>query len=643
MSFVQLGPYRVGKKIGRGGMGTVFEAVHSETGHPAAVKLLNPHLADEEGFRERFEVEIETLKKLKHPNIVRLYGFGEQDGHLYYAMELVRGRNLEDELQSGRRFDWRETTHIAIKICRALKHAHDHGVIHRDLKPANLLLATDGEMKLTDFGIARLFGNTRMTVDGGLVGTAEYMAPEQAEGKQVTYHADLYALGSVMYAMLTGGPPFRSRSLPEMLQMQRYAEPPLVSKLAPDVPKELERIIAKLLSKTPQDRVANADLLARQLAAMEHGLSVPPRRPGETPPPLLESGAFNSARTVSEPAVIYDPNAPTKIAADEPFTPVPAKASSAVPLLSDLPTNVTAAYDPAKFQSTDIELTVSAPPVAVAKPPSRFTTLEEDERRRRTEGQRQQRGQFIAQIAALVLALAGIAALAWYFTRPEAADPLYERIELLATDEQPDKLLQTEADIQDFLTRFPDDPRGKHLRAYQEEIELLKLERQFSRRSRQLTRDESLTPLERDYIEAMNYIGTDPQRTISELQAIVGLYGGAAATEPIDTEPIEIAPSKVTSTDVSDADRAARQSAQILLLAKRQLARLEKQVTQQAPAYLEVIDRAMKQAEQLRTSDIQQSRQIWQSIITLYGDKPWAASRVAKAKAFLEQTKGPAE
>src|SRR5688500_14798918 len=125
MKLEQLGPYRVGRQIGQGGMGTVFEGGGIETSEPAAIKILSAHLAREEGFRERFEVEIATLKKLRHPNTVRLFGYGEQDGHLFYAMELVRGASLEEELRRGRRFDWQEATRIAVKMCRALKHAHD--------------------------------------------------------------------------------------------------------------------------------------------------------------------------------------------------------------------------------------------------------------------------------------------------------------------------------------------------------------------------------------------------------------------------------------------------------------------------------------------------------------------------------------
>ncbi|MGW8257522.1 MAG: serine/threonine protein kinase, partial [Thermoguttaceae bacterium] len=185
MQIERLGPYRITGKLGRGGMGTVYQAVNLQTGEPAAIKLLSAALAREEGFRERFEAEIETLKKLNHPGIVRLFGFGEQDDQLFYAMELIKGNSLEEELSRGRRFDWREVVRLAIDICRALRHAHDRGVIHRDIKPGNLLLADDAQIKLSDFGIAKLFGNTRLTSAGSVLGTAEYMAPEQAAGKVV--------------------------------------------------------------------------------------------------------------------------------------------------------------------------------------------------------------------------------------------------------------------------------------------------------------------------------------------------------------------------------------------------------------------------------------------------------------------------
>src|SRR6185437_7230173 len=284
MQLEQLGPYKIGRTLGRGGMGTVYAGVSLESGEDAAVKVLSAAMAREEGFRERFEAEIESLRKLSHPNIVKLFGFGEQDGHLFYSMELVDGHSLEEELQAGRTFDWRETTDLAIQVCRALKHAHDRGVIHRDIKPANLLLAADGTVKLSDFGIAKLFGNSGMTADGGVLGTAEYMAPEQADGRPVTHRCDLYSLGGVMFALLARRPPFRAHSLVEMLQLQRFAEPEPVRRFAPDAPAELETIISLLLEKDPEKRIPTAMVLSRRLEAMRHGLSVHPPEPSAQDP-----------------------------------------------------------------------------------------------------------------------------------------------------------------------------------------------------------------------------------------------------------------------------------------------------------------------------------------------------------------------
>src|SRR5512145_44062 len=138
MPLDRLGPYKLEKILGRGGMGAVYVGLNDQTGERAAVKVLSGHLADDTNFRERFKQEIETLKRLLHPNIVQLQGYGEEDGHLYYVMDLVQGRSLQNELSAGRRFDWREVVRLGIAIAQALRHAHDHGIIHRDLKPGNL-------------------------------------------------------------------------------------------------------------------------------------------------------------------------------------------------------------------------------------------------------------------------------------------------------------------------------------------------------------------------------------------------------------------------------------------------------------------------------------------------------------------------
>ena len=273
----RLGPYLVQQPLGSGGMGTVFLGIDETTGERAAVKVLSPALGADANFRERFGTEIETLKKLTHPNIVQLLGFGEQDGQLFYAMEMVDGLSLQQELQAGRRFEWREVARIGVQICQALKHAHDRGVIHRDLKPANLLHTPDDQIKLADFGIAKLYGMSQLTVAGGVIGTADYMSPEQGDGRGVTARSDLYSLGSVLFTLLAGRPPFASRTAAEVIHKLHYEEAIPVRRLAPDTPEEFELIIAQLLEKDPAKRVATALAVANRLKAMEYGLSLETR------------------------------------------------------------------------------------------------------------------------------------------------------------------------------------------------------------------------------------------------------------------------------------------------------------------------------------------------------------------------------
>ncbi len=666
MPLQQLGPYRIGQQLGRGGMGTVYQGTNDETGHPAAIKVLNPRLAVEDGFRERFATEIETLKKLKHPNIVRLYGFGEQDGQLYYAMELVPGANLEDELQAGRRYTWRETAQLGIKLGRALKHAHDHGVIHRDLKPANLLLPADNDVKLADFGIARLFGNTRLTTDGGLIGTAEYMAPEQADGRRVTFHCDLYSLGGVLFAMLAGRPPFRGGSLPEMLQYHRFAEPPPVSRFADDVPDELQQIIARLLSKDPLARGANALMVSRQLAAMEHALtlrlpaadlpsdqedrdgpsSTAPKQqifsadpipgsvtherqsgdhdrheleandefsisaattqadPGQPTPPLdrLDPAATLASAPMRDPVTsALSPNNSLAIESLAPRLAADDRAARSVKQPFRHPAPLGDSNDEPRPQSQNVTSGVG-----------RFTTVEEDELRRALEDRGAHRGPPWAQIVALAASLATIAGLVVYLTRPLSADSLFERIETVAADESSERLLEEEDDIRRYLKRFPDDPRRAKLASYLEEIDLLHLERRLQRLPRQLGREESLSPIQRDYLDAMSHFATSPQQTAARLRAIVEIY--------------ESLP-KLSST-----------TTQFVELARRQLKRLEDQSARAAPAYLEVIDANLKRADDVRSMDPAASRKIWSGIVQLYAEQPWAAGRVAKARDNLRQT-----
>ena len=430
MDIEQLGPYKIGRKLGRGGMGTVYEATLEDSGERAAVKILSATLAHDDGFRERFKAEIETLRKLRHPNIVRLFGFGEQGEHLFYVMELVQGRSLEDELLDGRRFHWREVTDYAIQTCRALKHAHDRGVIHRDIKPANLLLTPEGQIKLSDFGIAKLFGTPGMTAVGGVLGTAEYMAPEQTDGRPITPRCDLYSLGGVMYMLLAGRPPFKAATLVEMLQLQRYAEPDPVRRYAPDVPEQLQFILADLLIKDPDQRIATAMVLSRRLEAMRHGLSVriDPILTAPTQPVQIGPDVSVSSATMTAPGQVVIPPKPADAAADEDYELLPPPAPHELTTVARHERALKLTVDLASATAPDRSSPPSAPDPQASTPTARFVKVAEDEHRHLEPSTEPEPRHGLLQTALLVTAALMLAAGTWYLMQPASADRLYDRI-----------------------------------------------------------------------------------------------------------------------------------------------------------------------------------------------------------------------
>jgi predicted Ser/Thr protein kinase len=264
---VSIGPYRVLEKIGAGGMGAVYLGKHVDSGLVAAVKVLPASLAREEGFVERFNREIEAMRKLDNAHTVKLYDSGVDGETYYYAMEFVEGETLMGLLKREKRVPWQRAVEIAIQVCQALKAAHDTGIIHRDLKPSNLLLTLDGSVKLVDFGVAQVFAANRLTVTGGIIGTAEFMSPEQAQGRRATKQSDLYSLGAVMYCMVAGRPPFSGGTAVEIIQKHRFGQFDRAKTYVPEVPTWLDDLIAQLLDKDPAKRFPDAYVLSRHLEA----------------------------------------------------------------------------------------------------------------------------------------------------------------------------------------------------------------------------------------------------------------------------------------------------------------------------------------------------------------------------------------
>lgn len=587
MPLEQLGPYRIERMLGRGGMGAVYVGVHLETGERHALKVLAPTLADDAGFRERFKTEIETLKKLRHPNIVQLFGYGEHDGHLFYAMELVEGRNLQDEMQSGRRFDWREVCRIGIAICQGLKHAHDVGVIHRDLKPANLLITPDGHIKLSDFGIAKLYGMSQLTGDGGVLGTADYMAPEQADGRPVTTRCDMYSLGSVLFALLARRPPFAAPTLAEVLHALKYDEPPPVRRYAPQTPEALESILNSLLDKDPQNRIATPLVLSNRLKAMLHALSedrtsssAEPddfviRLEDDVPPPAHIAQRTTLSPPDSSSDVAELPATPTR-----PMTSVPARESAAA---------------------------------ATASPPSRHFTVVDNRAPQQREALTPAGDDSMptwAILAAAAVLVIIVASLAYYFTIPPSADDLYARITQAALADDPAQLAEVEPQIDQFLAHYGSDARYGEVANYQQELEVYRLQRRLEFRARRLRGAESLLPVEQAYLDAMNFERSAPETAIARLEALIDVYGG---------DP-----------------HATRNTSRCVELARRQLATLRERHARSGEEHEQVLTARLQEARNNLKEHPHVARRICEGIVTLYAEKPWAEKPVREARAMLE-------
>ena len=622
MPLEKLGPYRLDRVLGRGGMGSVYAGVNEETGERAAIKVLAAHLVDDANFVERFKIEVETLKKLLHPNIVQLFAYGEEDGNLFYVMELVEGRSLQDELQAGRRFTWREVARIGIDIAKALKHSHDRGIIHRDLKPANLLIDAQEHVKLTDFGIAKLYGGHQITADGGVIGTADYMAPEQAEGKQSTSRCDLYSLGSVLYALLVGRPPFAGKSLPEVIQNLRFEKPIEIRRINPEIPEEFESIIMQLLEKDPQKRIPTAVVLAKRLKAMEHALSMETRSGTELAPDLvsLDDEDFDELRLAPDPKMTSQGTPQTSFSTSiRPTMPIPSPQKTAVaPNPAAQNTLISGAGNPASGNSSHGDLEISA-----ATPrKSQFTTVSTAEllRQGRRGDEEPAVGSWIWIAGLLTLAAIVVAGTVWYATRNPTADQLYARVKAASEEADFKALLNAEPDLERFLELFPDDARAAEVKQFQEELELNRLQTRFELRARRVGSKDDLTPIERAYMEAVRLTAHDPDAARAKFEALVDVYG--------------------SEKEIGDDPLQQRINQQCLDLARKQTARLQSADDKTNAGQRKLIQRQLARAAALKKSDPASAAKIYRGLLELYTNKPWAADLMKQAASAAGQKTG---
>ena len=576
MLFENLGPYKIERLIGRGGMGAVYEGVHRTTGARHAVKTLALGLTDDEGFRQRFEVEILSMKDLAHTNIVRLVSQAgadglpsylmEQQGVLFYAMEFVDGQNLHELLRERGRLPWREAVDIALQACAALKHAHAHGTIHRDIKPANFVIDRNGHVKLTDFGIARFFEVSHLTMPGGVIGTADFMSPEQADGKPVDSMTDLYSLGAVIYALMTGKPPFTGRTAAEVINRLKTEMPKPVCQVEPEVPAELGLIVDQLLAKSPADRVSTLRLLENRLNATLHGLarSDESNAQGKSDSSKSDSSKSDSSDPVRRRSIEEDedtfvgsgnddlPGNTTPVeeqptaAANSPDSRSPSETDDHVP--NESLTESGAARDTGigdgggrqrESGSGDTGDGGTGRTSGSATPHSdyddettgRVTVSEDgsytmvDLRQGRSTGIRIDEEAFrhrnpvlsVLSTIGLVAGLVGVVYAVWYLAQPPTADQLFEEIATVTRDGDPQQYIEIRREMEKFVAHYESHEKCSLVRAMLADHDGFRRWKTLQRDARMNGGIQSLSEVKQAYVEAMRPRSAKPLEAIERL------------------------------------------------------------------------------------------------------------------------------
>jgi len=310
-----LGKYQILEPLGRGGMARVYRAYHPKLDRYAAIKVLRSDLVDDEEFLARFRQEAKAIAALRHPNIIQVYDFDVEADYYFIVLELLEGDSLKvrlaDYAARDERMPWGEMVRILLDSLDGLAYAHNEGMIHRDIKPANILLSRRGQAVLGDFGIAQIVGGTRHTATGAMMGTLNYMAPEQGLENKCDARSDIYSMGIVFYEMLTRRTPFEADT-PLAILMKHLNDPlPLPRRLDPSIPEPFERVVLKALAKDPADRYQSAEEMARALveAADEAWIELPDR--------ISLPMSFTTSESPEEQVAVFSGTAREKLGFEE--------------------------------------------------------------------------------------------------------------------------------------------------------------------------------------------------------------------------------------------------------------------------------------------------------------------------------------
>lgn len=581
----KLGPYLLEEVLGRGGMGTVYRGVDPETGERVAVKILAPDLASDLQFLERFQEEVETLIELKHPNIVQLLSFGKQDDVFYFAMELVEGKSLYAMQKAGYHFTYIETVEIGLKVCEALHYSHTVGVIHRDLKPGNIIRADDGQIKLADYGIAKRFGTHQMTMSG-VLGTAEFMSPEQAIGKPATIQSDLYSLGGVLFALATGKPPIVGASPQKTLEKVVTTKPPFLTSVAKDAPEELGLLIQKLLKKQPENRLKSARSVATRLAEILEILRE--RAEMETNLILADEVDIVVPPTVGSNQTMLDARA-----ADAGRSGAPAGRGAATrPQTGRQPGS---GQRPSAGAGETLREENSRPSLTA---PNRVIRQQDYFERavRTTNQEANEQPSFwgTALLAIGVLVLLSVSSYLVYdrVLRPRTADELWVMIE--PAQERPMGVMRQ---IETFLEQYPDDPRAADVKDLKAKAEAFQFRNGLALKSSINKRE--MTELEKQFLKWTADDHESKWDKQAELNTLITFH--RAGNEPL-----------------SEREEACLAAADVYrrMYLKQAIPEIDKKATE--------INQRIEHADRLQETNPVQADEIRQSLIDLFGDKEWA-------------------
>ncbi len=654
-----LGPYKIERTLGRGGMGTVYKGVHAKSGEAVAIKVIAVGIANNMRFRRRFAAEVETLKRLKHPHIVQLVGYGEEQGLLFYSMEFVDGHSLHEHLRQHGQLPWDEVLQIGIETTSALKHAHDIGIIHRDLKPANLMLNESGRIKLTDFGIAKLFGSSEMTAAGSVIGTADYMPPEQAEGKAVTVRSDLYSLGGVLYALLAGKAPFGGQSVPEVLYSVRYNPVPSLQDRVSGVPQEFIEIIHQLLEKDPLKRPPTALVVSNRLKSLQQGLRHIQSRGGTIDSSGQAAFGASDKQPIGPQLTSLDlsdvDDAELQLTGEESRVDAarvgelhsqlesPSREAPSVESMGTHDARTMLAPERMDFSQAEEQVTriVGAPgsaPAGAAKSPpdaasaefhslasgtgpissggpSHFTPIDTQMPKPTTLGfgipESEPTGDWLhyASIAGMALLLIGCVVFGWWMLRPSSADDVYQQV-MAAVDSGDDaQMVQVGPAIEDFLERFPDDSRGSELQALSDEVELSRWTRILQRKASRSGGIENLSAIEQAFLHCVKLLSVDTDQAQQKFLAFLDVFGDVQALPRDEQKLVSLARYAVrVGVKSIAADEVSKAAAQL-------------------QALIEAAEESMPQ-ERLQA--------YYKDLLALYGEMPWAKQHMDRIRKKVE-------